>query len=266
MDAEEVKALLKKVGVRADRHLGQHFLLDDDIAERSVSYANIGKDETVLEIGPGLGMLTRFIAARAKRVVAVEKESMFLGLVDEPNVEYVHGDALKVDLPPFDKVVSNLPYSISSPITFRLLELGGFRTAVLMYQKEFAERLASGPGSKVYSRLSVSTYVVARVDLLDKVSKGSFYPVPKVDSCIVRMTPREPPFGTKDWEVYHKVVKMAFSQRRKKLRNSLRNGIRDLGLKDTGRVELEKMPYGDERPERLTPEQFAEVTDFLYGP
>jgi 16S rRNA (adenine1518-N6/adenine1519-N6)-dimethyltransferase len=268
MDEHEVKDALKSLGIRADRNLGQHFLLDQDIAERSVSYASITGDETVLEVGPGLGILTRLLSARAGRVVAIEKERRFVGLVGDPNVEYIHGDAVKVDLPEFDKVVSNLPYGISSPLTFRLLESGHrFKVAVLMYQKEFAERMASGPGSKTYSRLSISAYVRARVELLDRVDRTAFFPIPGVDSCIVKLTPREPPFTVPDWKVFHNVVRAAFNQRRKKLRNSIKNGVRQLGLPSSiskTKIDFDRIPYADKRPERLTPEQFGEITSFLF--
>jgi 16S rRNA (adenine1518-N6/adenine1519-N6)-dimethyltransferase len=264
LDASEVRAQLRGLGLKAEKSLGQHFLLNRAIAERSVAYAGIVRDDTVLEIGPGLGMLTRILAARAKAVVAIEKDRRLLDVVDLPNIRYVHGDAVKVDIPPFDKVVSNLPYAISSPITFRLLERGrDFKVAVLMFQREFAERLASGPGSKDYSRLSVNAYVRARVELLDKVPRTAFYPRPKVDSSIVRMVPREPPFDVVDWDIFHKVVNAAFGQRRKKIRNSLAHAIKRGTIPTAQAVDLEKVPYGDERPERLSPEQFGEIADFL---
>jgi 16S rRNA (adenine1518-N6/adenine1519-N6)-dimethyltransferase len=183
-------------------------------------------------------------------------------------VEYIHGDAVKVDLPEFDKVVSNLPYAISSPITFKLLESDwDFKVAILMYQKEFAERMASGPGSKDYSRLSISTYVKARVELLDRVDRTAFFPIPSVDSCIVKLIPRQPPFTVHDWGVYHKIVKAAFNHRRKKLRNSVKHGLKQLGLPPEivkKKIDFDKLPFADKRPERLTPEQFGEITDFFF--
>jgi len=266
MDTKEVRGRLDSLGLRARKQFGQNFLVDARFAERAVSHADIDDGETVLEIGPGLGILTGLLAARARKVIAVETEGRFIGLVRKANVEYIHGDVLKVDLPAFDKVVSNLPYSISTPVTFRLLGPGvQFKTGVLMYQLEFAERLAAGPGSKDYGRLSVSAYVRAKIELLDKVPSCAFYPQPKVESRLVRLTPRPPPFETRDWGLFHRVVKVAFAQRRKKLRNSLRNGLGELAIpfKALGDPDLEKVPYGDERPEDLTPEQLGEVSDFL---
>jgi 16S rRNA (adenine1518-N6/adenine1519-N6)-dimethyltransferase len=266
MNTNDVKKLLGRIGLKAEKSLGQHFLVDDRIADRSVSYADVSSDDTVLEIGPGLGILTRLLTSRAREVVAIEKDPRLIGVVDSANLVYINGDALKVKLPRFDKVVSNLPYGISSPVTFRLLgDECGFKVAVLMYQKEFAERLAAGPGSKTYSRISVSAYVKARVELLDTIPNKAFYPRPKVDSSIVRLLPREPPFSTEDWALFHNVVKTAFGQRRKKLRNSLKHGVHGLGIPVKDRIDFDKVPYKDERPERLTPEQFAEVADYLYN-
>jgi 16S rRNA (adenine1518-N6/adenine1519-N6)-dimethyltransferase len=266
MDTKEVRGMLTTLGLRARKGLGQNFLVDEHFAERAVAHADINDGETVLEIGPGLGVLTGLLAAKARKVIAVETEARFIGLVKKANVEYIHGDALKVELPRFDKVVSNLPYSISTPVTFRLLGPGiDFKAGVLMYQLEFAERLAAGPGSKVFGRLSVSAYVRAKIELLDKVPSCAFFPRPKVESRLVRLTPRPPPFETKDWDLYHRVVKVAFAQRRKKLRNSLRNGLGELAppFRALGEPDMEKVPYGDERPEDLTPEQLGEVSDFL---
>ena len=268
MDAKEIRRRLETLGVRAKRSRGQNFLIDDKIAARAVEHAHVDDEDTVLEIGPGLGMLTEHLARRAKHVIAIETEKRFIGLVRSDNVEYIHGDALEVPLPPFNKVVSNLPYSISTPVTFRILAPGvEFELAVLMYQLEFAQRLAADPGSKDYSRLSVSAYVRADVERLDKVPSRSFYPQPKVDSCLVRLKPRPSPFQTLDWDIFHRVVKVAFQQRRKKLHNSIKNGLKELDLpfKSLGTPDLEGLPYKDQRPEELRPEQFGEITDYLCG-
>jgi 16S rRNA (adenine1518-N6/adenine1519-N6)-dimethyltransferase len=268
MNAKEIRSQMEALGLRARKSLGQNFLMNERIAQRAVEHAKVDKEDTVLEIGPGLGILTRLLAKKAKRVIAVETEKKFLDLVKTDNVEYIHGDALEVDLPPFDKVVANLPYSISTPITFRLLGPGiDFKLGVLMYQLEFAQRLGAVPGSKDYSRLSVSAYVRTDVEILDKVPSCSFWPQPKVDSCLVRLTPRPAPFQTRDWEVFHRVVKAAFSQRRKKIHNSIKNGLAELNLpfRSLGPPDLGALPFSDQRPEELAPEQFGQITDFLCG-
>jgi len=268
MDPGRIRDRLAALGIRARRSLGQNFLVDERFADRAIQHADVRRTDTVLEIGPGLGVLTERLARKARRVIAVETEKRFIGLVNERNVEYIHGDILEVDLPRFDKVVSNLPFSISTPVTFRLLDPSmEFKTAVLMYQLEFAERLAALPGGKDYGRLTIGAYIRSIVELLDKVPSSAFYPRPKVDSCLVRMTPREPPFETCDWDLFSRVVKVSFSQRRKKLRNSIRKGLKELDLpfKALGTPAIDGLPFGDERPEDLAPEQFGRVTDYLCG-
>jgi 16S rRNA (adenine1518-N6/adenine1519-N6)-dimethyltransferase len=171
------------------RHaLGQHLLVDKRVAERQAGYAGLTEADTVLEIGPGKGILTRALAARAGKVVAIEKDESFIpSLSNLPgNVEVIIADALVYPLPRFDKVVSNLPYVISSPITFRLLE-SDFRLAILMYQMEFAQRMVARPGTEHYSRLSVSAQHRAECKIEFKVSRAAFYPQPKVDSAVVRI-------------------------------------------------------------------------------
>ena len=124
MSLSEIKNLLKDLGLRPNKRLGQHYLVDKAIANRQLQYANIGRSDTVLEIGPGLGMLTKILSKRAKKVIAVEMDPAAVDHLrnEVQNVEIVQGDVLKIDLPAFDKIVSNLPFNISSPITFRLLE------------------------------------------------------------------------------------------------------------------------------------------------
>lgn len=228
--------------------LGQHFLRDIRYAERAVEWAALRPTDTVLEVGPGKGVLTRLLAPRVAKLVAVELDpELAAGIAAAAlqNLELLRGDAVQVDLPAFDACVSNLPYQISSPFLFRLLERD-FRVAVLMVQKEFADRLVAKVGTSDYGRLSVNAQRRADVELLTRVPPGAFDPPPKVDSAIVRITPRAPAFDVPP--NYDAVVERAFAQRRKKLSNSL-------GSKD--------IPYADERPEDIAPAQFAEVARAL---
>lgn len=225
--------------------LGQHFLRDGRYAERAVEAAKLRPDDVVLEVGPGKGVLTRILAPRVAKVVAVELDEALADALDVPNVELIRGDAVQVEIPPFTACVSNLPYQISSPFLFRLLERE-FRVAVLMVQKEFADRLIAKVGTGDYGRLSVNAQRRADVELLVRVPPGAFDPPPQVESAIVRISPRAPAFDVPP--NYDRVVERAFDQRRKKIANSL-------GAKD--------IPYADKRPEELTPAQFAEVADAL---
>jgi len=261
----EVRARLRSLGVRATKGLGQHFLLDERIAHRHVEYAGIAASDVVLEIGPGLGVLTRPLAGKAARVVAVEKDrrlaSGLRGLA--ANVEVIEGDAVKVDLPPFDRVVSNLPYQISSPITFRLLDLP-FQRAVLMYQREFADRLVATQRDDAYSRLSVKAYTRARAETAETVPRSAFWPQPKVDSAIVILEPRPPPFPLRDAAVFDAVVDATFQHRRKAIENGLALSWRRFApTRAAFDALLDGAPYLRSRPEELTPEQFGELADAL---
>jgi len=241
--------------------LGQNFLIDKKVAEREISYANITHDDIVLEIGPGHGILTKLLAEKAKKVVAIEIDESLVNNLKysmPSNVELIHGDALKADfetLPKFRKIVSNLPFQISSPITFKFLD-HGFNVAVLIYQKEFADRMIAKPGSKDYSRLSVGIYYKSVCELLEIVPKTCFKPQPKVDSCIIKLVPRKyPPFSVIDENFFLDLTKNLFNHRRKKIKNIL-NELYTIQLKD--------VPYLDKRVENLTPEQIGELSNIIF--
>jgi 16S rRNA (adenine1518-N6/adenine1519-N6)-dimethyltransferase len=266
MRADEVKAILESIGKRPTKRLGQHFMLDDSVLKRMVSAADLKKGETVLEIGPGLGNLTDELLKKGVRIVAVEQDPEFVKFLRRrfgERLELVQADAVKAFLPSFDKVVSNLPYQISSPITFKLLDIG-FEIGVLMLQREFAERMVAKPGSGEYGRLSVGVNYRAECELLFNVSKTSFWPQPKVDSCVVRLTPRPPPFDVGDPELFAEVTRAIFSHRRKKIANSLRaDSVISAYLPSDGTPSIVELPYSSKRAEELTPEMIGELTDSL---
>lgn len=244
------------------RKTGQNFLIDRNVAEREVKYADITKDDVVLEVGPGTGILTKLLAARAKKVIAIEIDGELVDKLKQflpDNVELIHGDALKIDfetLPRFNKIVSNLPFQISSHITFKFLGCD-FSLAVLIYQKEFADRMVAKSGSKDYSRLSVGIYYKTNCDIIDTVSRTCFYPQPRVDSCMVKLSPREsPPFSVHDESFFFDLTRELFNHRRKKIKNTL-DKIYGMQLKD--------VPYLDKRVEGLSPEQIGELCNILFS-
>ena len=266
MRAEEVKAVLESIGKRPTKRLGQNFLLDDRVIRRSVELAGLTPEDTVLEIGPGLGNLTEEILRTGAKVVAVEQDAAFCRFLERrygQRVTVVQADAVKAFLPGFNKVVSNLPYQISSPITFKLLDVG-FEVAVLMLQKEFAERMVAKAGTDDYSRLSVGVYYRADCEIVLKVPRHAFWPQPKVDSCVVRLVPKPPPFRVRDERVFYKVTQAIFSHRRKKISNSLSTdpAVKDLVTEKVSR-SLSTLPHASKRAEELTPEMIGELADAL---
>lgn len=264
MRAEEVRAVLESMGKRANRRLGQHFLLDESVIARQVALANLREDDTVLEIGPGIGHLTEAILRTGAKVVAVEQDPAFCRFLERrfgPRVRLVHADAVRAFLPEFDKVVSNLPYQISSPITFKLLGTG-FKVAVLMLQREFADRMVARPGSGDYRRLAVGVYYRAECEIAFSVPRSSFWPQPKVDSCVVVLRPRKPPFEVRDEDLFARVTQAVFSHRRKKISNSLASDPAVAAEMAPGvRERLSSLPFASRRPEELTPEELGELSD-----
>jgi len=253
------------------KSLGQNFLVDENVAQRIIGAADISKDDTVVEIGPGRGVLTRGLAEQAGRVVAIELDERLIdGLrmehADLANLEVVHADALGYDFGNIEgriKVVANLPYYISTPIISRLV---GLRTKVslmvLMLQKEVAQRIAAPPGGKEYGYLSVMVQLYARPEILFAVKPGSFSPPPKVDSSVVRLMVLDEPAATcKDYKRLERLVSAAFSQRRKTLRNALKASrmFEDGAIEAMGGSGIDP----SRRAETLSVAEFARLSDFL---
>jgi len=203
------------------RKKGQHFLVDCAVSERIASYAQLKQGDRVLEIGPGTGNLTGILAAHVTRVYAVEVDpNLAAELCGRfPNVVVINADALTVELPSYNKIVSNLPYQISSRITYRLLSRP-FELAVLMYQREFALRMVAAPGSRKYGRLAMVVGFLCEAQILETVPKGAFRPMTRVYSAIVRLRPKaERPAG--DVEKFMRLAEGLFGHRRKKVKKGL---------------------------------------------
>ena len=263
--------------------LGQHFLHDPAISSRIVDALD-PDGAHILEIGPGKGALTFALAGRAARLVAVELDRRRAGDLDNDpelqNIVIVHGDVLSRPLPEWMEPVppagfllaGNLPYAITSPVLFACFDaIPALRRAVLMMQREVAERLVAGPGSRTYGILSVFAAVHAETDLLFRVGPGAFRPPPRVTSAVVRLDMRpEPAFGVggpggPEIKWFRTVVKAAFGQRRKMLRNSLGAGLQHLG---EGALAAGAEQAGVDlslRAENLAPEDFARLARALPG-
>jgi len=241
---------------------GQHFLIDDHVIEKIISYADITPTETILEIGGGTGNLTKKLAQLCNRLVVVEADRhLALKLCSIPGIDVLQGDALRVEFPPFDKTVSNLPYQISSKVTFKLLK-HPFTCGVLMYQKEFAERMVAAPGTKDYSRLTVCLSYKSKVKVLARVPNTAFNPRPAVDSVIVSLVPTKPRFSVVNDMFFHRFVRALFTQRRKTLKAALMVTAQLLNIKTMDYL-IAKMPQRClvRRPYELSPEEIATLSN-----
>ena len=225
--SKTTKDILSRHGIKLNKNLGQNYLIDKNKRDQIINFGDISKEDVILEIGTGIGTLTIELAKRAKKVIAIEQDKKIFEILaqrleDEKidNVELINDDALKVDFPPFNKIISNLPYQISSPITFKFLNYD-FDLAILMYQKEFASRMNGEVGTKNYSRLSAMLYFKCDVEKLTDVSNESFIPKPQIDSTVVKLTPKENIISDDDFRTYSKFTKALFQHRNKKIKNAL---------------------------------------------
>jgi 16S rRNA (adenine1518-N6/adenine1519-N6)-dimethyltransferase len=240
-------------------------MIDEGYLQNMVSYGHLSTSDIVLDIGAGLGALTKILSSICGKVIAVEidhklAEVSRIEMQGIENVSLIEGDVLKITIPTFNKIVSNPPFHISSPILFWLLEKK-LDLAVMTFQKEFAERLVAPVGSKDYSRLTVETYYRAEVELMEIVPNEAFIPPPDVDACIVRLKPRKtPPFSVKNEELFHELVQVLFTQRNKKTRNAITGPLRKLGKK---KENADSLLFHDKRVRELAPEDFGQIADEL---
>ena len=263
--------ILNRFKLRADKKLGQNFLIDENVVRQIVEAAELSEADTGLEVGPGIGTLTQGLAESKARVVAVELDTRLLPVLATTlngydNVRVVHGDILKVNImeevgAPSFKVCANLPYYITTPIIFALLEKRlPMERLVAMVQKEVAERMAAQPGGKEYGALSVAIQYYTEPEIAFIVPPTSFIPAPAVDSAVIVCKRRsKPPVEVCDEALFFRVVKAAFSLRRKMLSNSLKNmGIK--GEQVAKWLELAGVD-GKRRAETLSLEDFAKLTN-----
>jgi 16S rRNA (adenine1518-N6/adenine1519-N6)-dimethyltransferase len=279
----DVSGLLRRHGLRPKKRLGQNFLVDRNTLEKIAGAAELIPTDAVLEIGPGLGALTRALAERARRVVAVEVDADLLPVLQETlaglgNVQVVHADFLQLPLADFLaerfgesplKVVANIPYYITSPILERLLETpSSIERILLLVQKEVADRLTAQPGSPEYGSLTLFARYHAEVEIVGRVSRHVFLPPPNVDSAILRLRIRaEPPVRAARPEQLFDVIHAAFQQRRKTLLNALAGfGALDVDKADAEAALRAAGIDPQRRGETLSLEEFARLAEAISSP
>jgi len=220
---QKVREIYAKYNFRASPVLDQFFIINKGVIERVVRYANVNKNDIILEVGPGLGFLTKEIAEKAGKVIAIERDKKLIPVLeselkDYDNVELIFKDVLKTKLPKFNKIVSNIPYSISAPLSEKLLNYD-FELAVLFFQKEFGYRMIKKPGQEGYGRLSVMAQHYNEVEVKETVPRDAFYPQPKVDSVIVLLKRKKE--VTKD-DKFNLLVKEIFRYKNKTVKNAVK--------------------------------------------
>jgi 16S rRNA (adenine1518-N6/adenine1519-N6)-dimethyltransferase len=256
---------LKTHEIRVSKRLGQHFLINERVLGRIIETADLSQDDRILEIGTGNGTLTQALADHVQQVYTIEKDMKLVEILSQElesnkRIQVIQGDAVKIEWPQSDKLIANLPYSISSPVLFKFFE-SNIPMAVLMLQKEFGERLTATPGSKQYGRLTVMAAYHATVELLELVAPESFFPPPAVSSALVRIHRcSQPSLIVKNVVLFGQVTTVLFNQRRKKIRTPLKSF---LGQHDFQQIQ-NKIPWLDQRVEELGPDQIAEIANIIY--
>lgn len=273
--------ILKKYNFNFQKRFGQNFLIDSHILEKIVEASEITKEDCVLEIGPGIGTMTQYLAESARHVVAVEIDDSLIPILQDTlslydNVTVIHQDILKVDINRLVqeyndgrpiKVVANLPYYITTPIIMGLFESHvPLQSITIMVQKEVADRMQVGPGTKDYGALSIAVQYYASPEVITYVSPGCFIPKPNVGSAVIRLTRyQEPPVQTEDETLLFRLIRAAFNQRRKTLANSIANAGELPYSREQVQEALEKLGLSvSVRGEVLTLEQFASLTNELF--
>lgn len=274
-------AVLQKYQFTFQKKYGQNFLIDTHVLDKIIRSAEISQEDMVLEIGPGIGTMTQYLACAAGKVIAVEIDRALIPILEDTldgydNVRIINGDILKIDLAKLVeeenggrpiKVVSNLPYYITTPIIMSLFEGHvPLRSITVMVQKEVADRMQAGPGSKDYGALSLAVQYYAKPYIAANVPQNCFMPRPRIGSAVIRLERYEtPPVAVKDERLLFGIIRASFNQRRKTLANGLKNSPELDFTKEEIEAAIEKLGKGASvRGEALTLGEFAELSNWLY--
>ncbi len=279
---EETKSIMKKYNIRANKSLGQNFLINNEVVENIVSSSELTKEDMVIEIGPGLGTLTKYLLKEAGKVLCIELDNKMIGILKERfsgynNFEIINADVLKVNLNKIInenkksenikkiKIVANLPYYITTPIIMKLLEEKlDIESITVMIQKEVADRLIETPGGKNTGAITYTVYYYCNSEKIMEVPNSSFIPEPEVTSEVIKMNLRtEPVVKIENPEVMFNIIKCAYMQRRKTLLNSLTNA-KIFANKDDGIKILKELNLNENiRAEKLSIQDFANITKLI---
>lgn len=277
---EETRYIMKKYNIKANKSLGQNFLISQNVVESIVESSKIGENDLVIEVGPGLGTLTKYLLEKAKKVICVELDKKMIKILEDrfklyENFELINQDILKVDLKNIIKeekqrnnianvkIVANLPYYITTPIIMKLLEEElDLESITVMIQKEVADRLIAVPGEKNTGAITYTVYYYAKSEAILEVPNNSFIPEPEVTSKVIKLNVRsKPPIEVKNKEVMFRIIKSAFMQRRKTLLNALTNTKVFLNKEEGIKILQELNLAENVRAEMLSLQDFANIAN-----
>lgn len=269
----QTREVLSRNNIRPNKRLGQHFLINEEILKHIILAAKLSQNDVVLEIGAGIGVLTTQLVPLVSKIIAIEIDATLINILKQElagysNVLLIKNDILKVNLSEIDqrpkiKVIANLPYYIVTPVIMHLLQAKqNFSTLILMVQKEVGERILAKPGSKIYGALSIFVQYYTQVERICEVSRQCFFPQPKIDSVVLKLNVlQSPAISVEDEQFFFKIVRAAFSKRRKMLINA----ISDIGIgKDKLANALREVKIDPKRRgETLSLEEFGRISDLL---
>jgi len=275
-----IKYIMDKYGFKFSKGLGQNFIIDENVLTRIMEGSDISKDDLILEIGPGIGVMTDVLCQRAEKVVSIEIDRSLIPVLQETvghyeNLKVIHKDVLKVDIHALmaeefgdkkPKLIANLPYYVTTPIIMMFLENRvPVSDLIVMIQKEVADRIIASPSTKAYGALSVVVQYFTEPSIVTRVSRGSFMPMPNVDSTVIRLKVREQaPVSLLDEETFFLTIKDGFGKRRKTLLNALSSGFLNIS-KEQAKVALEMAEITENtRGEALSIDQFATLANAIY--
>ena len=261
-----VQRELRALGIPPLKRFGQHFLLNVEARGRLIDEANLSPKDTVVEVGAGLGFLTEALVKRAGKVLAIEKDRTLAKHLQDQlstnrNLQVIQGDALTIPIPAHAKIVSSPPYNISSKLVLQILG-SKFRMASLMLQEDFVKRLTARSGSRDYGRLTVMVTTHARAEYIQTVSRSSFYPPPRVDSAIATITPTHPMSLIKDEKQFEELVRVLFTQRRRKAYGVLSRYLQANYCKQRDEI-LTQAELSDKRVYELSPIEFVNLSNLI---
>ena len=278
-DISTIKTILGRYGFQFQKSLGQNFLIDDSVCPRMAQLSGAGKDTGIIEIGPGIGVLSKELSLLAEKVVAIELDKRLLPVLSETlsdceNFEVINGDILKIDLNRLitEKfsglkvlICANLPYYITSPVIMKILEERlPIQSLTVMVQKEAAERICAKPGTRACGAVSASVSYYSQPEILFQVPRDSFFPAPNVDSAVIRLTIREtPPVNITDEKQFFRLIRAAFGQRRKTALNAISAGLSMEKNTVSKAMEEAGIPLNF-RAEQFTLENFAALSCILF--